>query len=148
MCPFPLLLRRTAAQTLANLSAHLHRLPTPPPYLRRMRLLPGRGAAFLQITFHAGCRHTHFWQGIAWMVRPICAHRARCRKLISWLLDVYILEACAVICTKATLRFPMQLPLFPSTKSRFLCAFNAALLKSEVHAVGEGDADAEETCGC
>ena len=31
-----------AAQTDANLSAHLHRLPTPPPYLRRMRLLPGR----------------------------------------------------------------------------------------------------------
>ena len=28
----------------ANLSAHLHRLPTPPPYLRRMRLSPGRGA--------------------------------------------------------------------------------------------------------
>ena len=33
-----------AAQTDANLSAHLPRLPTPPPYLRRMRLLPGRGA--------------------------------------------------------------------------------------------------------
>ena len=32
-----------AAQTDANLSAHLHRLPTPPPYLRRMRLSPGRG---------------------------------------------------------------------------------------------------------
>ena len=32
-----------AAQTDANLSAHLHRLPTPPPYLRPMRLLPGRG---------------------------------------------------------------------------------------------------------
>ena len=33
-----------AAQTDANLSAHLHRLPTPPPCLRRMRMLPGRGA--------------------------------------------------------------------------------------------------------
>ena len=33
-----------AAQTDANLSAHLHRLPTPPPYLRQMRLLPGRDA--------------------------------------------------------------------------------------------------------
>ena len=33
-----------AAQTDANLSAHLHRLPTSPPYLRQMRLLPGRGA--------------------------------------------------------------------------------------------------------
>ena len=33
-----------AAQTDANLSTHLHRLPTPPPYLRQMRLSPGRGA--------------------------------------------------------------------------------------------------------
>ena len=33
-----------AAQTDANLSAHLHRLPTPPPYLRQMRLSPGRDA--------------------------------------------------------------------------------------------------------
>ena len=44
MRPSPLLLPRAAAQTDANLSAHLHRLPTPPPYLRQMRLLPGRGA--------------------------------------------------------------------------------------------------------
>ena len=29
-----------SAQTDANLSAHLHRLPTPSPYLRRMRLSP------------------------------------------------------------------------------------------------------------
>ena len=29
---------------IANLSAHLHQLPTPPPYLRRMRLSPGLGA--------------------------------------------------------------------------------------------------------
>ena len=28
---------------ITNLSAHLHRLPTPPMYLRRMRLSPGRG---------------------------------------------------------------------------------------------------------
>ena len=35
--------RIAAAQTDANLSAHLHRLPTPPAYLRRMRLSPGRG---------------------------------------------------------------------------------------------------------
>ena len=35
-----------AAQTDANLSAHLHRLPTPPPYLRRMRLSPGRGRIY------------------------------------------------------------------------------------------------------
>ena len=55
-----------AAQTLVNLSAHLHRLPTPPPYLRQMRLLHGRvrrcwvlddaatwsGAEFEKITAH------------------------------------------------------------------------------------------------
>ena len=29
---------------IANLSVHLHRLPTPPPYLRQMRLSPDRGA--------------------------------------------------------------------------------------------------------
>ena len=33
-----------AAQTDANLSAHLHRLPTPPTYLRQMRLPHGRDA--------------------------------------------------------------------------------------------------------
>ena len=118
--PIPLAAPCAAAQTDANLSAHLHRLPTPPPYLRRMRLLPGRGVQvldgkcccclawvpFLQITFHAGCRHTHFWQGVAWMVRPICAHRARYRKLIVWLLDIYILEACAVIFRKAIVMLP------------------------------------------
>ena len=38
---FPWLPQRVAAQTDANLSAHLHRLPTPPPYLCRMRLSPG-----------------------------------------------------------------------------------------------------------
>ena len=42
-----------AAQTLANLSANLHRLPTPPPYLRQMRLSPGRvrGCWVLDETF-------------------------------------------------------------------------------------------------
>ena len=33
-----------SAQTDANLSVHLHRLPTPPPHLRRMRLSPGQDA--------------------------------------------------------------------------------------------------------
>ena len=28
-----------------------------------------------KITFHAGCRHTHFLQGVAWMVRPKWLHR-------------------------------------------------------------------------
>ena len=45
ICAHPSLLQHwAAAQTDANLSAHLHRLPTPPPYLRQMRLLPGRDA--------------------------------------------------------------------------------------------------------
>ena len=39
-----LLQHGAAAQTDANLSAHLHRLPTPPPYLRQMRLSSGWGA--------------------------------------------------------------------------------------------------------
>ena len=43
---FPSLPHRVAAQTDANLSAHLHRLPTPPPYLRRMRLSHGRGRRY------------------------------------------------------------------------------------------------------
>ena len=34
----------SSCSDIANLSAHLHRLPTPPPYLRRMRLSRGRGA--------------------------------------------------------------------------------------------------------
>ena len=75
------------------------------------------GAAFLQITFHAGCRHTHFWQGVAWMVRPICAHRARYRKLIVWLLAIYILAACAVICRKAIVMLPEANFLFPWCQS-------------------------------
>ena len=45
-----------AAQTLANLSAHLHRLPTPPPYLRQMRLSPGRGRGCWMANAAAGCR--------------------------------------------------------------------------------------------
>ena len=31
----------SSCSDIANLSAHLHRLPTPPPYLRPMRLSPG-----------------------------------------------------------------------------------------------------------
>ena len=46
MCPSPLLPSWTAAQTDANLSVHLRRLPTPPPYLRQMRLSPGRGRRY------------------------------------------------------------------------------------------------------
>ena len=34
----------SSCSDITNLSAHLHRLPTPPPYLRQMRLSHGRGA--------------------------------------------------------------------------------------------------------
>ena len=88
-----------AAQTDANLSAHLHRLPTPPSYLRRMRLLPGKGrkywiandaaawsgrrcwmldmavawpgAAFLQITARTNPRSRHLWGTLARAVASI-----------------------------------------------------------------------------
>ena len=74
-----------AAQTDANLSAHLHRLPTPPPYLRRMRLPPGQGrrypmgdkaaawpgAAFLQITARTNTCSRHLWGTLARAVASI-----------------------------------------------------------------------------
>ena len=93
------------AQTDANLSAHLHRLLTPPPYLLLMRLSPGRGrrccvqdeaaawpggrccvqdeavawpgAAFLQITARTNPCSRHLWGTLARAVASICAHRAR-----------------------------------------------------------------------
>ena len=91
---------------IANLSAHLPRLPTPPPYLRQMRLLPGRGrrccvqdeaaawqggrccvqdeavawpgAAFLKITARTNPCSRHLWGTLARAVASICAHRASC----------------------------------------------------------------------
>ena len=42
MYPSTLLPAWSSCSDIANLSAHLHRLPTPPPYLRLMRLSPGR----------------------------------------------------------------------------------------------------------
>ena len=95
---------------IANLSAHLPRLPTPPPYLRRTRLLPGwgagircwrllpfgwgcrclvldmaatrPGASFLQITARTNPCSRHLWGTLARAVASICAHRARLQKLI------------------------------------------------------------------
>ena len=65
-----------AAQTDANLSAHLHRLPTPPPYLRRMRLSPGcvRGCWVLDETFAS--------QGLmCWVANDAasCPRRSSCK---------------------------------------------------------------------
>ena len=69
-----------AAQTDANLSAYLHRLPTPPPYLRQMRLLPGRGAGVgckMRLSLCQG-------EGVGWQMMLLVArvavpanHRAR-----------------------------------------------------------------------
>ena len=44
--PIPVTAVLSRCSDIANLSAHLHRLPTPPPYLRQMRLSPGRGRRF------------------------------------------------------------------------------------------------------
>ena len=50
-----------AAQTDANLSAHLHRLPTPPPYLRRMRLSPGRVRSCLVLDEAVASQRRRCW---------------------------------------------------------------------------------------
>ena len=44
-CTSSLMPTRSRCSDIANLSAHLRRLPTPPTYLRRMRLSPGRWGA-------------------------------------------------------------------------------------------------------
>ena len=53
--PIPLAAPCNRCSDIANLSAHLHRLPTPPPYLRRMRLLPGQGRRCWMANAAAGC---------------------------------------------------------------------------------------------
>ena len=98
---------------IANLSAHLPRLHTPPPYLRRMRLSHSQDAGvrrrrllpfgwgcgcwvqdkadawpcspFLQITAHTNPCSMHLWGTLARAVASICAHRAPPQKLIVWL---------------------------------------------------------------
>ena len=62
---FSLVPHWAAAQTDANLSAHLHRLPTPPPYLRRMRLLHGLSAGIRWVIRLPPGRGA----GIRWMMR-------------------------------------------------------------------------------
>ena len=73
-----------AAQTDANLSAHLHRLPTPPTYLRPMRLSHG----FVR---RCGCRVRLLpakGAGVAWQMMPLVIrgavpanHRARLKNV-------------------------------------------------------------------
>ena len=63
---------------IANLSAHLHRLPTPPPYLRRMRLLHGLGAGIQWMMRLSPGRGA----GIRWMMRLLPGCVRGC-----WVLD-------------------------------------------------------------
>ena len=66
--------RIAAAQTDANLSAHLHRLLTPPPYLCRMRLSPGRGAGIRWVIRLSPGRDAGVWCWICLLHAP--AHRS------------------------------------------------------------------------
>ena len=62
-----------SAQTDANLSAHLHRLPTPPPYLRRMRLLHSQDAGVRRrrlLPFGWGCGCWVLDKADAWPCSP------------------------------------------------------------------------------
>ena len=89
------------------------------------------GAAFLQITARTNPCSRHLWGTLARAVASICAHRARLQKLIVWLLGVYILEACAVICRKATVALPdanflspwCQSPSFRAQNRHFCALF-------------------------
>ena len=54
--PIPVTAVLSRCSDIANLSAHLHRLPTPPTYLRRMRLPPGQGRRCLVLD--EACRLT------------------------------------------------------------------------------------------
>ena len=86
MRPSHLLPPWAAAQTDANLPAHLYRLPTPPPYLRQMRLLPGRGRrCCVQDEAVASQGRSVGWQMMLLVVRGAVPanHRARLQKLIN-----------------------------------------------------------------
>ena len=61
---------------------------------------------FLQITARTNPCSRHLWGTLARSVASICAHRARCSKLIICLLDTYVFEACAVICRNGHFTLP------------------------------------------
>ena len=159
---------------IANLSAHLHRLPTPPPYLRQMRLSPGRvqvfGAGYgcrfsrcrcLVLDMAAAwsawrCRMANYATGCPWQSSCKSPRTLqKCKLLITRQLtlgavlgehklsspstrlkvnrlcirclcfggvrgDLQEGHGCAFRCQY--LLFPLPIPFFPSTKSRFLCA--------------------------
>ena len=69
-----------SAQTDANLSTHLYRLPTPPPYLRQMRLLPGRVHRYWVPEVAAVWRGCGCWvqdKADAWPCSPFLQFTAR-----------------------------------------------------------------------
>ena len=104
---------------IANLSAHLHRLPTPPPYLRQMRLPPSRCA------------------GIRWVIR-LSPNQGRISRYQPLSFRAQNRGFCALLPfgTPVFGRFEHKIGVFvrfypskppfsgiSSTKSRFLCAF-------------------------
>ena len=144
---FPLLPQRVAAQTDANLSAHLHRLPTPPPCLRRMRLSPGRGAGIRWVMMLAPgrgwssskspstdakvnylvIRYLYFRsvRGGLNLCSPSTSAKVNClviRYLHFWSVRGDLQEGSGYASRCQFLLFLCRSTFFPSTKSRFLCA--------------------------
>ena len=80
-CTSSLLPTCNRCSDIPNLSAHLlHRSPTPPPYLRRMRLLPGRWRRSLvqdEAVAWPGCRCWMLDMAIAWPVAAFLQITAR-----------------------------------------------------------------------
>ena len=130
-----------AAQTDANLSAHLHRLPTPPPYLRRMRLSHGRGRRYRVLDEAVASqgrrrRMANAAAGCSW--RSSCKSPRtlpKCKCLITKQLTfiavrgdlqeghVYDKRLCGYASRCQFPLFPVPIPLLPSTKTPFLCFF-------------------------
>ena len=133
---------------IANLSAHLHRLPTPPPCLRRMRLSPGRGAGIRWVMMLAPgrgwssskspstdakvnylvIRYLYFRsvRGGLNLCSPSTSAKVNClviRYLHFWSVRGDLLEGSGYASRCQFLLFLCRSTFFPSTKSRFLCAF-------------------------
>ena len=115
---------------IANLSAHLHRLPTPPPYLRRMRLLPSLGAV--------PANHLPRWVPPHALLARGSVDGATNLSSSSTVIKVNCLsirylhfesvrgdlqEGNGSASRCQFLLFLCRSPFFPSTKSPFLCAF-------------------------
>ena len=73
-CTSSLLPAYNRCSDIANLSAHLHRLPTPPTYLRRMRLLHGLGASIRWMMRLSPCRGRRCWMSGEVAAWPGCRY--------------------------------------------------------------------------